>query len=144
MMKGGTVERLCRLSLRKNGKRKRGLHRNVQVSRGTADGWRGEYGDRTRETAQGAAEKAEKAAKSVKSAPAPEKKKKLSYKEQKEFEQIEKDLERLSEEKARLESDLSSGTLPFDQLQKISERIGQIIEETDEKEMRWLELSENL
>ena len=102
-----------------------------------------EYESEQRSAAR-TAEKAEKAAKSVKSAPAPEKKKKLSYKEQKEFEQIEKDLERLSEEKARLESDLSSGTLPFDQLQKISERIGQIIEETDEKEMRWLELSENL
>ena len=75
---------------------------------------------------------------------APARKKKLSYKEQKEFEQIEKDLEALAAEKADLEAKLSSGEMPFDQLQAASERIGQIMELTDEKELRWLELSENL
>ena len=74
----------------------------------------------------------------------PLKKKKLSYKEQKELEQLEKDLEALSAEKNDLETQLSSGTLPFDQLQAASERIGQIMALTDEKEFRWLELSENL
>ena len=68
--------------------------------------------------------------------------KKLSYKEQKELEQLEKDLEALAEEKAALEEGLNSGSLPFDQLQAASIRIGEIIAETDEKEMRWLELSE--
>ena len=71
-------------------------------------------------------------------------KKKLSYKEQRELEQLEKDLEALAAEKADLEAKLSSGTMPFDQLQAESERIGQIMELTDEKELRWLELSENL
>ena len=74
----------------------------------------------------------------------PARKRKLSYKEQKEFEQIEKDLEALAAEKADLEAKLSSGEMPFDQLQAASERIGQIMELTDEKELRWLELSENL
>ena len=69
-------------------------------------------------------------------------KRKLTYKEQKELEQIEKDLESLAVEKAGLEEALSSGTLPFDKLQEASQRIGEIIEETDEKEMRWLELTE--
>ena len=69
-------------------------------------------------------------------------KRKLTYKEQKELEQIEKDLEKLAAEKAELEEALSSGSLPFDKLQEASQRIGQIIEETEEKEMRWLELSE--
>jgi ATP-binding cassette subfamily F protein uup len=69
-------------------------------------------------------------------------KRKLTYKEQKELEQIEKDLEALTAEKAELEDALSSGTLPFDKLQQASERIGQIIEETDEKELRWLELTD--
>ena len=69
-------------------------------------------------------------------------KRKLTYKEQKELEQIEKDLEALAAEKAELEDALSSGDLPFDKLQEASQRIGQIIEETEEKEMRWLELSE--
>ena len=71
-------------------------------------------------------------------------KKKLTYKEQKELEQLEKDLEALAEEKAVIEESLSSGNLPFDELQKASERIAEIIELTDEKEMRWLELSENI
>jgi len=87
----------------------------------------------------------EKAAASVqKSADAPAKKKKLTYKEQKELEQIEKDLEALATEKAELEAALSAGTLPFEKLQAASKRIGDIIEETDEKEMRWLELSDGI
>ena len=89
---------------------------------------------------------ADKAEKSIKAASqqqeAPPKKRKLTYKEQKEFEQIEKDLEVLNAEKAELEEALSTGSLPFDQLQSASERIGEIIDEIDEKEMRWLELSE--
>ena len=74
----------------------------------------------------------------------PAKKKKLTYKEQKELEQIERDLEALGAEKAELEQKLSAGTLAFDQLQAASERIGQIMEETDQKEMRWLELTDGL
>ena len=90
-----------------------------------------------------AAEKAEKAAKeAVNTKPQTPAKKKLTYKEQKEFEQIEKDLEALAAEKAELEEKISSGSLPYDQLQAASERIGEIMDETDEKEMRWLELSE--
>ena len=85
---------------------------------------------------------AEKAIREPQKQDKPAQKKKLTYKEQRELEQIEKDLEALAAEKARLEEALSSGTLPFDKLQETSERIGQIIEETDEKEMRWLELSE--
>ena len=87
----------------------------------------------------------EKAAKeAAKNAPAevPAKKRKLTYKEQKEMEQLEKYLETLAAEKAELETQLNSGSLPFDQLQKASERIGAIIEETDEKELRLLELYE--
>lgn len=88
----------------------------------------------------------EKAAKeaAVSAPEVPAKKKKLSYKEQKELEQLEKDLESMAAEKAELEEKLGSGTLPFDELQKASERIGEIMELTDEKELRWLELSENM
>ena len=75
---------------------------------------------------------------------APVRKKKLSYKEQRELEQLEKDLEDLAAEKSELESQLSSGTLPYDKLQEASERIGKILEETDEKEFRLLELYDNL
>ena len=58
------------------------------------------------------------------------------------MEQLEKDLEALASEKATLEESLNSGSLPYEQLQKASERIGQIIGETDEKELRLLELYE--
>ena len=88
----------------------------------------------------------EKAAKeTAANAPAqeqPAKKRKLTYKEQKELEQLEKDLENLAAEKAELEEKLNSGTLPYDELQKASERIGKIMELTDEKEFRLLELYE--
>jgi ATP-binding cassette subfamily F protein uup len=90
-----------------------------------------------------AAEKAEKAAKeAVNVNPQTQTKKKLTYKEQKELEQLEKDLEALAAEKAALEEALGSGTMPFDKLQEASQRIGEIIDLTDEKEMRWLELSD--
>ena len=88
----------------------------------------------------------EKAAKeAAANAPAqeqPAKKRKLTYKEQKELEQLEKDLESLTAEKAELEEKLNSGTLPYEDLQKASERIGEIMELTDEKEFRLLELYE--
>ena len=91
-----------------------------------------------------AKEKAAKEAAKSGTQEGPAKKKKLTYKEQKEFEQIERDLEALAAEKADLETRISSGTLPFEELQAASERIGQIIDLTDEKELRWLELSDNL
>jgi ATP-binding cassette subfamily F protein uup len=91
-----------------------------------------------------AKEKAAKEASKTAVSEPPVKKKKLTYKEQKEMEQLEKDLEALATEKAELEESLNSGTLPYDQLQKASERIGAIMEETDEKELRLLELYENL
>ena len=89
-----------------------------------------------------AKEKAAKEAARAGEAPAPAKKRKLTYKEQKELEQLENDLEALAIEKEELETALNSGTLPYEQLQTASERIGQIIEETDEKEFRLLELYE--
>ena len=91
-----------------------------------------------------AKEKAAKEAAKASQSAEPAKKKKLSDKEQRELEQLEKDLESLAAEKAGLEAGLSSGQLPYEQLQAVSRRIGEIMEETDEKELRWLELSENL
>ena len=102
---------------------------------------------RSKARAEAQAEKEKAAKEAAKNAPAqqaPVKKKKLSFKEQRELEQLEKDLEALAAEKARLEAQLSSGTLPYDQLQAASERIACIIDETDEKELRLLELYECL
>lgn len=72
-----------------------------------------------------------------------ETKKKLSYREKKELEQIEKDLERLASEKAELELKMSSGDFTSQQIQEMSLRYSEISEETDMLEMRWLELSES-
>ena len=102
---------------------------------------------RSKARAEAQAEKEKAAKEAAKNAPAqqaPAKKKKLSFKEQRELEQLEKDLEALAAEKAGLEAQLSSGTLPYDQLQAASERIACIIDETDEKELRLLELYECL
>jgi len=68
-------------------------------------------------------------------------KKKLSFKEKAEFEQLEKDIAKLEKEKATLTEQLStSGNA--DDIGKWSERIGLVIAELDEKSLRWLELSE--
>ena len=103
---------------------------------------------RSQARAQEKAEKEKAAKEAAKTgacqAEAPAKKKKLTYKEQKELEQIERDLEALALEKEELESQLGSGDLPFDRLQAASERIGVIMAQTDEKEMRWLELTDGL
>ena len=95
-------------------------------------------------------EKEAEAARQPKQAPAPEKnnrpqneqKKKLSFKERKEFEALEEEIPALEAEKAELETAMSSGTLSNDELMAKSERIAKVIEEIDEKTMRWLELSE--
>lgn len=67
---------------------------------------------------------------------------KLSYKEQRELEQLEVELPQLESEKAALEEKLSSGTLSHEELSAAAARIGEIINQIEEKEMRWLELSE--
>ena len=71
-----------------------------------------------------------------------EKVRRLSWKEQREMESLEAEIEALNAEKASLEDSLSSGTLGTEELMKASERIGDVIKLCDEKEMRWLELSE--
>ena len=86
---------------------------------------------------------AEKSAKNSKPAPvATPTRRKLSFKEQRELEQLEKDIAQLEEEKQQLEKQLSTGSLGHEELMAASARIAQIIEELDTKEMRWLELSE--
>jgi ATP-binding cassette subfamily F protein uup len=67
--------------------------------------------------------------------------KKLSFKEKFELESLEKEMPLLQEEKKKLEEKMS-GNIPYDELQKASDRISVIMQQLDEKEMRWLELSE--
>lgn len=71
-------------------------------------------------------------------------KRKLSFNEKREFEQIEMEMPKLEEEKKSLENKMSEPNLSFDDLQNASNRIGEIISQLEEKELRWLELSEHI
>jgi ABC transport system ATP-binding/permease protein len=71
-----------------------------------------------------------------------EEKKKLSFKEKRELELLQQDIAALENEKSALTEKLNSGNLPFAELQQASARIGEITALVDEKELRWLELSE--
>ena len=66
----------------------------------------------------------------------------LSYKEKREMEQLEKDIAVLEEEKKQIEEALCGGTTSVDEITAMSKRLPLLNEELDEKSMRWLELSE--
>ena len=66
----------------------------------------------------------------------------LSYKEKRELEQLEKDIEALEAEKKQIEEALCGGTTSVDEITKLSKRLPVLNDELDEKSMRWLELSE--
>ena len=55
---------------------------------------------------------------------------------------MDKEIAQLTQEKKDVTEKLNSGSTPFDELQRLSVRIGEIDQLLDEKEMRWLELSE--
>jgi ATP-binding cassette subfamily F protein uup len=69
-------------------------------------------------------------------------KRKLTYKEKRELEQLEKDIEALEAEKKQIEEALCGGTTSVDEITKMSKRLPVLNDELDEKSMRWLELSE--
>lgn len=67
---------------------------------------------------------------------------KLSYKEKREMEQLEKDIAALEAEKQQIETALCGGTTSVEEITQMSKRLPQLNDELDEKSMRWLELSE--
>ncbi len=73
-----------------------------------------------------------------------ENKRKMSYKEKREYEQLTQEIEKLTDEQKKLEEALCSGTLSVEELTEKSKHLPEIKDELDEKEMRWLELSEML
>ena len=108
----------------------------------------GNYSDwrdwRIEEKAAAAKEAAEKSAKNAppKQSYRTETKRKLTFKERKEYEGLEEEIMMLEEEKASIEEAMSSGTLDNDTLLKHSMRIQEVIELIDTKTDRWVELSE--
>ena len=77
-----------------------------------------------------------------KNKPAGTEKRKATYKEKREYETLQSDIETLEKEKKDIHVKLGEGTLPYTELQTLSNRIGEITNLINEKEMRWLELSE--
>lgn len=73
-----------------------------------------------------------------------ENKRKMSYKEKREYEQLTQEIDTLTEEQKKLEEELCSGNLSVEELTEKSKRLPEIKDELDEKEMRWLELAEML
>ena len=71
----------------------------------------------------------------------PDAPRKLSYKEQRELERLEKDIESLTAEKEDLESRMNGGLTDPAELQKVTTRFAEVSSELDAKETRWLELS---
>ena len=69
-------------------------------------------------------------------------KRQLTYKEKREFEDLQKEITKLTTEKQSITEKLNSGNAPFDELQQLSIRIGELSQILDDKELRWLELSE--
>lgn len=73
-----------------------------------------------------------------------EEKKSLSFKEKFEFEKLEKEIPELQKEKQNLEVRMNSGGMNYDELQHSARRIGELAQLIDDKELRWLELSERV
>ena len=69
-------------------------------------------------------------------------KRKMTYKEKREFEQLELDIAALEAEKKRIEEALCGGTTSVDEITAMSKRLPLLNDELDEKSFRWLELSE--
>jgi len=69
-------------------------------------------------------------------------KRKMGFKERREFERLEGELEELNKEKQAIVASMEDGSLPFPELEKLSARFREVESLIDAKEMRWLELSE--
>ncbi|GAA4837580.1 ABC-F family ATP-binding cassette domain-containing protein [Algivirga pacifica] len=123
-------------------------HLFVFEGEGIVKDFNGQYTDYreqllAKEAAEKKAEKERKAEqKEKKTEVKPVAKKKLSFKEQKEYEQLEKEMEELEKEKEVLTVRMNEGITDHEELVSISQRIGEISDLLDEKMMRWMELDE--
>ncbi|ACU58591.1 ABC-F family ATP-binding cassette domain-containing protein [Chitinophaga pinensis] len=68
--------------------------------------------------------------------------KKMSFKEKRELELLEKEIASLEAEKKSIDEQMGAGTLAYEQLEPLSRRVGEIIQLLDDKGLRWMELSE--
>ena len=89
-------------------------------------------------------QKNDNAAKKEKTSYRHDERRKMTFKEKREYEQLEKDIDALEKEQKLIEEQLCSGTLTVAEITEKSQRLPSLKEELDEKSMRWLELSELL
>ena len=100
------------------------------------------YGSYTKYSFEKANEKQTKKESSKEKTTKPKEKTKLSFNEKREYESLEKEIEQLEVEKAEAESIMNSGIQDYEELNRLSARIGELIKLIDEKTMRWMELDE--
>ena len=91
---------------------------------------------------KGGGGKAENASQNTKASYRHDDRRRLSFKEKREMEQLEKDIAALEEEKKQIEEALCGGVTSVDEITAMSKRLPVLNDELDEKSMRWLELSE--
>ena len=77
-----------------------------------------------------------------KASQAPKAKTKLTFKEKREYDLLEQEIETLEQEKAELESEINSGETDYTKLQQMGSRIAELINLMDDKTLRWMELDE--
>ncbi len=83
-----------------------------------------------------------KVEKATEPAPKPAPKKKMTYKERLEFENLGREIPQLEQLKVQLNEQINSGNLPYDQLNGMVKQLTEVTEHLEKKELRWLELSE--
>lgn len=83
-----------------------------------------------------------KVEKATEPAPKPAPKKKMTYKERLEFENLGREIPQLEQLKVQLNEQINSGNLPYDQLNEMVKQLTDVTEHLEKKELRWLELSE--
>jgi ATP-binding cassette subfamily F protein uup len=87
-------------------------------------------------------ETTEEKPKIVSSKPTVREKRRFSFNEQREWDNLQREIATLEAEKHKLSDEINTASLPYDDLMKKSQRIAEINEQIDQKELRWLELSE--
>lgn len=102
--------------------------------------WEKDQSEKGKEEVRNEPKPVETPVEEVKPAAAPAKK--MSFKEKRELELLEKEIADLETEKKQIDEQMASGTLPYEKLEPLTRRAGEIIGLLDEKGMRWLELSE--
>lgn len=109
---------------------------------GTVDDVIGNYADYREHLKQKQSEKRQQTSSTKTIQSEPVSKKKISFKDKFEFEKLDQEIPVLEDRKQQLSEQLNSPNLPFEEIEKISNELSQLVEELEEKTMRWMELAD--